>query len=91
MVEGKEPLRSFGDLMQFFDKDKKTVKEPVESKPDPKPAKVVAEAAPVADSDQPVETPKPVEAPQPVDAPEPVAHSQASSPEPVPPAEPSDS
>jgi hypothetical protein len=89
MQEGKEPLRSFGDLMQFFDKDKKTVKEPEKSKP----KKVVAETSPVVDSDQPTETPKPAEAASPVVASEPVTEAvvQAAPADPIPPAESSDS
>lgn len=44
MAEGKEPLRSFGDLLQFFKKDTPTP--PTEVKPSgqkPKPAKDAAQ------------------------------------------------
>jgi protein Tex len=99
MQEGKEPLRSFGDLLQFFDKDKKTVKEPAESKPKAKQpaAEKVADSTPtVVDSDKPATAadssdPSPSVRPaKPVDAPE--STSESSAPQPATPqAEPSDS
>ena len=73
MQTGAEPLRSFGDLMQFFDKDKQeektTAKDPTaESKPaDPPATEVASEAPEPTPPDQPPaskpETPAPSDAP----------------------------
>ncbi len=57
MQDGKEPLRSFGDLMQFFGKDKKTVTEK-ETPPEP-PAPSVS--APPSEPESKVAQAKPAE------------------------------
>ncbi|MBB3209845.1 transcriptional accessory protein Tex/SPT6 [Rhodopirellula rubra] len=61
MQEGKEPLRSFGDLMQLFNKDKpKAEKKPAEKKPADKKPEASKPAEPEAPAAEP---PVAVEAP----------------------------
>ena len=80
MKKGDAPLRSFGDLMQFFDKDDakpkqvkpKQVKQKATEKSEPKPPKT--DAAPVAQTDTPAAAETPVaeagatEAPKPTES-----------------------
>ncbi|TWU60793.1 General stress protein 13 [Rubripirellula tenax] len=86
MQDGKEPLRSFGDLMQYFGKDKKTVTETPKPEPSTKKDKPApaAEEVKVDAKVEPTPEPKLESAPKQDAAPEqssPETASQADTPE----------